>query len=83
MVAVFANPSPGFASSMDRRRHHFFEFLVADRLALLEFPLGGAPQKLLSRLTVKVSHSVETAQQIVGNLDLEPGHLARVSRGFG
>lgn len=55
---------------------------MSDRPALGELPLGGASQKVPARLPVKASHAVHTPQQIVGEGDLDLGHVLIVGRGI-
>jgi hypothetical protein len=68
---------------MDRRRHHLFKFLMSDRPTLRQFALGGASKKVPARLPVKASHAVNPTQQIIGEGDLDLGHVLIVGRGFG
>jgi hypothetical protein len=68
---------------MDRRRHRFFKFFMSDRPALRQLALSGASQKVPARLPVKASHAVHTTQQVVGEGDLDFGHVLIVNRGFG
>jgi hypothetical protein len=68
---------------MDRRRHHLFKFLMSDRPAPCQLPLGGASQKVPTSFPVKASHAVHAAQQVVGEVYLDLGHVLIVGRGFG
>jgi hypothetical protein len=82
MVSIFSDPPPGFASTMDGRRHHLFEFLVTTRLVIVELALDGSAQEIVPSLAHAID-AVHTTQQVVWEFDLKLGHLASVSRGFG
>jgi hypothetical protein len=83
VIAIFTNPTLGFAVTVNRRTGHDLEFLEPLGLAAIDFRLGHTSEKLVSALAAPAGDAIDFEQELVGDLDLEPGHLARVSRGFG
>src|SRR4029077_11292200 len=83
VVAYFSDDLGAFAAHRHRWTEPLFDLLAECVAGGVESFPGDAAKALLRGLASVVRDVLQQRQMIVGNLDLEPGHLARVSRGFG
>jgi hypothetical protein len=82
-IPFFPNHLRSIATHRPRRPDQLFEFPAQLRIAAIDFLLGDSPEKGIARLPDALGDPIDLMQQIVRDLDLDLGHLARVSRGFG
>jgi hypothetical protein len=83
VITVFAYPPSGFTAAVDRWTHHLLDFLDPLSVAAMHFRLGDTAEELIPALAPATGDAIDLPQQIVGEIELDLGHLASIGRGFG
>jgi hypothetical protein len=68
---------------VNRGTQHVFHPFAEASLALVDSLLGYAAQEFLTAFPFMVGGTVDAMKQIVWEIDLDLGHIARIGRGFG
>jgi hypothetical protein len=66
-----------------RGSDELFELLAQLGVAPVDLLSGNPLKELIASLSDAIGSSVDLVQQIVGKVDLDPGHVASIGCGFG